>query len=330
MSAGAMKSVSGFCAESLAEQVSACNQPRQDAKATARAKTAVIHAFGQVLAGAPAAVTKSLLDTPGVAMSGGPSLVFGTERRTSAVDAALINATAAAGSETLQDAASAAYIVSLFGLCEERKKTGKEFVDALMFGAEMAVSFASTFPGSDPKAATGQFRSAVFGGIAAASRVLKLSRPRIAAALLMGGVANVGGLPAGQAGLSGLMIGLGMKNALLAAVLAEAMDETAWDGMTRSDGAAGKEAPAESAYDLLAFQSSPAANLWDQFERQAGAVLPRDQIAPLFERLETIDKVNDLATVSRLLQGRSTQNATTKIVFAPRGTHDPEETTWVP
>jgi hypothetical protein len=93
---------------------------------------------------------------------------------------------------------------------------------------------------------------------------------------------------------------------------------------------AGKNTPVESAHDLLAIQSSPDTDLWDQFERQAGAVLPRDQIAPLFERIETIDKVNDLATVSRLLQGRGTQNAATKIVFAPRGTHDPEETTWVP
>ena len=35
-----------------------------------------------------------------------------------------------------------------------------------------------------------------------------------------------------------------------------------------------------------------------------GVVLSRENIAPLFERLETIDKVKDLATVSRLLQGR--------------------------
>jgi hypothetical protein len=70
--------------------------------------------------------------------------------------------------------------------------------------------------------------------------------------------------------------------------------------------------------------------MWDQFERQTSAVLPRDSIGPLLERLETIDKVTDLASVSRLLQGRVTQAAPTKVVFAPRGAHEPEETNWVP
>ena len=285
---------------------------------------------------------KVLLDVPGVAMTGGPSLVFGTERRTGAVDAALINATAAAaGSETLRGAENAAYIVSLFGLCEERKKTGREFVDALMFGAEMSLSLPSTFSGCDPEATT-RFRSALFGSIVAATRVLNLSRPRIAAALLMGGVVKVGGLPTGQVQLSGVMIGLGMKNALLAAVLAEAMDETLCTETIRSEGAAASSHAAgispssppagktEPGYDLLAIQSPFGTDLWDQFERQAGGVLPRECVAPLFERIETIDKVNDLATVSRLLQGRGAQNAAAKIVFAPRGAHEPEETTWVP
>lgn len=330
-----MTSASDFHPENLAEEISAWNPRSPDAKALAKARTAVIQAFGQVLAGMPTAMAKSLLGTSGVAMNGGASLVFGTERRTGAADAALINATAAAADPgTSSIAASAAYIVSLFGLCEERKKTGKEFVDALMFGAEASSFFASRFSG----AAIGQFRAELFGGIVAACRVLGLSRPKIAAALLLGGSADKRAVADNR---SGLAIGLGMKHALFAAALAEAMDDASCAELIGNVAAAPHateapalslpaDVPAPSIGDLLAIQAQPEGDLWDRFERQAGAVLSRDRIAPLFERLETIDKVSDLATVSRLLQARETQMAATKIVFAPRGAHEPEETTWVP
>jgi hypothetical protein len=325
MSAGAMTSRSDLWAESLAEQISAYDPQPRDVKAVGRAKAAVIVAFGQALSGAPAAITKALLNTPGVAMTGRPSLIFGTERRTSAIDAALVNATAAAaGSEASRDAANAACIVALFGLCEERQKTGQEFLDALMFGAALASTFLAT---------AGQPSSAVFSGFVAATRVLELSPPKIAAALLMAGMANPGSSPIGEAGLSSLMVGLSLRNGLLAALLADAMDETNCTEMARSTNSpalTGDGAPAEAAHDLFAIQSPPGADLWDLFERQAGVVLPRDHIAPLFEGLETIDKVKDLATISRLLQGRGTQVAARKVVFAPRGAHEPEETNWVP
>jgi MmgE/PrpD N-terminal domain len=327
--AGAITSASGFCVENLAEQISTHNPRPLDAKALGKARTAVIQAFGQVLAGMPTAMAKSLLGASGVAINGGASLVFGTERRTSAADAALINATAAAADpETSSSAARAAYVVSLFGLCEERKKTGKEFVDALMFGAEASSSFASRFSG----AGIGELHFSLFGAIVGASRALGLSRPKIAAALQLGGFAGNRAVADNQSGLSGLANGLGMKHALFAVALAEAMDDASCAELIGNAATASRAAdtPAPNTGDLLAIQSRPGDDPWDRFERQAGAVLPRDHIAPLFERLETIDKVSDLATVSRLLQARKTQMAATKIVFAPRGAHEPEETTWVP
>ncbi|QOG22020.1 hypothetical protein FOM02_36785 [Bradyrhizobium sp. SEMIA] len=322
----------GGWAESLAERIGSYDSRRRDAKAAAKAKAAIITAFGLALSGAPAAITKALLGTSGVATSG-PALVFGTERRTSAVDAALINATAAvAGAEASRDAANAACIVTLFGLCEERGKTGQHFLDALMSAAEISPLLA---PMLSP--AGGELGYALFGGVAAAARVLELSRPKIAAALLMAGMANVDSPPAGPVGARSLMIGLSLRSGLLAALLAEALDEVSCAEMIGSEAntipspATDSGAPGEAAFDLLAVQSPPAADLWDQFEQRAGAVLPRDHIAPLFERLETIDKVSDLATVSRLLQGRGAQEeAPKKVVFAARGTHEPEETTWVP
>lgn len=308
---------------SLAERISTYDPQPRDAKALGRARAAIITAFGRTLSGAPAAVTKALLATPGVAVSGGCSLVFGTERRTSAVDAALINATAAvAGSDASPDAANGAFVVSLFGLCEERGKTGQEFVDALIAGADVSRSLALS---------AGQLGCALLGSVAAAARLLELSRPKIAAALLMASVANAGNPALEQGGAEALAVGQCLRHGLLAALLAEAMDEASCQQMIGDDQrAAGGGLPGEEALDLLTVLSPPGADLWDQFDQQAGAVLPRDDIAPLFERLETIDKVKDLAMVSRLLQGRGTRAASKKVVFAPRGTHELEETNWVP
>lgn len=331
MSINTIMSGTDVWAESLAERISAYVPRQRDARIVGRAKAAVITGFGRALSGAPATITKALLGTSGVAMTGGSSLVFGTERRTSAVDAALINAAAAvAGSEASRDAANSACIVALFGLCEERGKTGQDFLDALISGAEIVPCLP---PMLSPAAA--QLGFALFGSVAAAARVLELSRPKIVAALLMAGMANVDSPPAGQVGATSLMVGLRFRSGLLAASLAEALDEVSCAEMTRSEtraipDLAADGAPGEAVFDLLAIQSPPGADLWDQFERQASAVLPRDHIAPLFERLETIDKVKDLATVSRLLQARSAQAAPKKVVFAARGTHEPEETTWVP
>jgi MmgE/PrpD N-terminal domain len=291
-----------------------------------------MNAFGRALSGASATITKALLKTSGVATGGGSSLVFGTDRRTSAVDAALINATAAvAGSEASCDAVNAACIVALFGLCEERGKTGQEFLDALISGAEVSPRLA---PMLSPAGA--QLGPVLFGGVAAAARVLELSRAKIVAALLMAGTANVDGPPAGSDGSGALMVGLSLRSGLLAALLAEVMDDESCVEMIRSEGKAisaldvDNRAPGETAFDLLAVQTPPGVDLWDQFERQAGAILPRDHIAPLFERLETVDKVKDLATVSRLLQGRGALTEPKKVVFVPRGTYEPEETNWVP
>jgi hypothetical protein len=332
MSVSTIMSGPNAWAESLAERISAYAPRQRDAKTAGRARAAVITAFGRALAGAPATITKALLGTAGVAMSGGSSLVFGTERRTSAVDAALINAAAAvAGSDASRDAVNSACIVALFGLCEERGKTGQDFLDALISGAEIVPCLAPTL-----SPAAGQFGFALFGSVAAAARLLELSRPKIVAALQMAGMANVDCPPAGQAGATSLTVGLSFRSGLLAALLAEALDEASCAEMVRSETraisnlAADNGAPAEAAFDLLAVHSPPGADLWDQFEWQAGAVLPRDHIAPLFERLETIDKVKDLATVSRLLQARDAQAAPKKVVFAARGAHEPEETTWVP
>jgi hypothetical protein len=310
---------------SIAAQIGARRPERRDAKTMASAKSAVILAIGRTLSGSPSAVMKALLNTPGVAMPGGLSLVFGTERRTSALDAAMLNAVAAAaGSGTAIAAVHSAGVVSLFALCEARATTGEAFLDAFVFGAEMAAAY---MPADD------SLESAVFGNVVAATRLLALSPAQIAAALAL----SADGVRGAQGTPSPLAIGFGLKQGLLAALLAETMDDASCGEMAgavdstiaaHADGLA--EPTTYSLDNMPGVQLPPGADLWDQFERQASAVLPRNHIAPLFERLETIDKVTDLATVSRLLQGRGTPAPPQRIVFAPRGAHEPEETTWVP
>jgi 2-methylcitrate dehydratase PrpD len=72
--------------------------------------------------------------------------------------------------------------------------------------------------------------------------------------------------------------------------------------------------------------------LWEKFDDCARRTLPREQIAPLFERLETLDAVADLHQITQLAQVSSLHKrpAPTRVSFAPRGTEQAPETTWVP
>ena len=69
--------------------------------------------------------------------------------------------------------------------------------------------------------------------------------------------------------------------------------------------------------------------LWEKFEDCAERSLPRVQVAPLFERLETLDKAAKISDDTLLLQTRARTPAS-KVVFAKRGEHGQEETAWVP
>jgi hypothetical protein len=71
--------------------------------------------------------------------------------------------------------------------------------------------------------------------------------------------------------------------------------------------------------------------LWDKFHDCATRSLPREQIAPLFERLETLEKVIDIAQVTRLLEVSELHKAPAKkVVFVRRDAQEAPETTWVP
>jgi hypothetical protein len=66
--------------------------------------------------------------------------------------------------------------------------------------------------------------------------------------------------------------------------------------------------------------------LFDKFEACAERALARDQIAPLFERLETLEAVDDLGQVTRLLEPRVLPSEAARIACAgvPRAGELPE------
>src|SRR5581483_10044657 len=72
--------------------------------------------------------------------------------------------------------------------------------------------------------------------------------------------------------------------------------------------------------------------LWEKFSDCAAHSLPREQIAPLFDRLETLDAVSDINQVTQLAEVNTLHTGRSKgpISFAHRDEQAAPETTWVP
>jgi 2-methylcitrate dehydratase PrpD len=476
----------------LAAKICAFDKRHLTKKSIESARTCILDTIGVTLAGMPEPCTQILLKAPGVATAPGPALIFGTARRTSALDATLINGTASHAldfddfSGALGGHHSVPLVALLFALAEERGATGEEFIAAYVIGVETeirlarAVNFHHYDKGWHPTATLG-----VFGGAAAASRLLKLDQAKtamalsIAASLASGIKANFGTMT------KPLHIGQCCRNALFAALLAEGGFDAAEDvfehhqgflnvfngpgtfdinklfenwgepweieapsiglkqfpccGSThpaimmalqlrtgngvKADDIAGIEilphgrrlrhtdtpqpqTPLEAKFsvqyvvaralkdgavrlkdfegdahfepairhllDLTSARPHPdmapdakeqwgaevvvklkdgrrlsrrvdnlvgrggenpmtSHEMWDKFTDCASRSLPREQIAPLFERLETLDKVSEISQITQLLEVSELQRAAPKkVVFAPRGEQEAPETTWVP
>jgi 2-methylcitrate dehydratase PrpD len=65
--------------------------------------------------------------------------------------------------------------------------------------------------------------------------------------------------------------------------------------------------------------------LWEKFQDCARRALPKQDLLPLFERLESLDKVADVGDLMRLLAKRALPAAA-----APAGTNTLLETSWIP
>src|ERR687894_517459 len=182
----------GRIAARLAEKVCAFDASASTKRAVAQAKACILDTVGVTLAGLPEPCTQILLKTPGVATAPGPSLIFGTDRRTSALDATLINGTASHAldfddfSGVLGGHQSVPLVAMLFALGEERRASGRDVLAAYAVGVETeirlarAVNFHHYDKGWHPTATLG-----VFGAAASCSHLIGLDAPRTATALAL-------------------------------------------------------------------------------------------------------------------------------------------------
>jgi len=227
----------------LAQRVHGFEKRQLTKGAIAQAKACILDAIGVALAGHPEPCTQILLKTAGVATSPGSALIFGTARRTSALDAALVNGTASHAldfddfSGVMGGHHSVPLVSALIALAEERGGIGEDIIAAYVIGVEVEIRFARAVnfhhydKGWHPTATLG-----VFGAAAAACHLLKLDLARttmalcIAASLASGLKANFGTMT------KPLHIGQCGRNGLLAALLAEGGFDAAIDVLEHAQG----------------------------------------------------------------------------------------------
>jgi 2-methylcitrate dehydratase PrpD len=209
----------------LAEKICAFRPEHMTARALTEARTAIIDTIGCTLAGIPEPCCRILLGTPGVADAPGPALVFGTSRRTSALDGALINGTASHAldyddvSGVMGGHPSAPVTAPIFALGEQLKVSGRQALAAYVIGVETevrlarAVNFHHYDKGWHPTATLGTFGAAAAAAHLLALDVAATARALALAASLASGIkANFGTmtkpLHVGHVGRNGLFAAL--------------------------------------------------------------------------------------------------------------------------
>lgn len=213
----------------LAERIRLFGPPQLTPQAVALARKAITDTLGVTLAGSAEPCVTNLLRTPGIAEAPGPCTLFGTDRKGSALDAALVNGTASHAldyddfSQPMGGHQSVPVVAPLFALAEQRRLSGMELLRSYVVGVETeirlarAVNFHHYDKGWHPTATLG-----VFGAAAAAGYAIKLDAEQLAVALAIaasfasGVKANFGTM------VKPLHVGQCCRNGLLAALLAEA------------------------------------------------------------------------------------------------------------
>jgi len=197
-------------------------------QAISLSRTAIIDTLGVTLAGVGEPSVANLLKTPGIATAPGQSTIFGTDKKTSALDAAFINGVGSHAhdyddfSQPMGGHQSAPLVAPLFALAEERGKSGLELIHSYVVGIETeiriarAVNFHHYDLGWHPTATLG-----IFGTVAACGHIIGLSEEKmsvalgIAASLASGLKSNFGTM------VKPLHVGQSGRNGLLAVLLAE-------------------------------------------------------------------------------------------------------------
>jgi 2-methylcitrate dehydratase PrpD len=191
------------------------------------AKVGIVDTAGVTLAGSGEVDTSVELLQRVLPFSTGPSLIFGSARRTSTLDAAMINGTASHAldfddcNNTFCGHPSAPILPALFALSDEQGARGDEFLNAYVAGFEteckiaLGASLYQYTHGWHPTSTVG-----VFGAAASCARLLQLDENKtatslaIAASFASGIKANFGTMT------KPLHVGQCARNGLLAALLA--------------------------------------------------------------------------------------------------------------
>jgi 2-methylcitrate dehydratase PrpD len=193
--------------------------------ALAQARMCFVDAMGVALAGTAERACQVLRATPGVASAPGRSLLFGSRIRTSALDATLVNGTAAHAldyddfSSIMGGHHTVPLLPALLAVAEEEALPGRRVVLAYVAGVEVEIRLARALgfhhydKGWHPTSTLG-----TFGAAAAVSHLLQSTEEQtatalaIAASLASGIKANFGTmvkpLHAGQCGRNGLLAAL--------------------------------------------------------------------------------------------------------------------------
>src|SRR4051794_18305592 len=189
---------------------------------------AFVDTVGVTLAGIVDEGPRTLLRVPGVAAAPGPALILGTRRRTSVLDAALVNGTAAHALDYDDVAAalgghpSAMLVPALLPLGEMLGSSGHDLVLAYVVGFETMCRIGRSVhhhhyeKGWHPTATLG-----IFGTVAAAARLLRLPVPQTAVALGLA-ASFAGGIKANFGTMTKpLHVGHAVRNGVFAALLAQ-------------------------------------------------------------------------------------------------------------
>ena len=213
----------------LAERIHAFDTAHVTHEALGLARTAIVDTLGVTLAGAKEPCAALLLETPGIADAPGPCTIFGTNRKTSALDATFVNGTASHAldyddfSQPMGGHQSVPLVSPLMAVAEQRQLSGAQLIQSYIVGIETeirlarAVNFHHYDKGWHPTATMG-----VFGAAAAVGHLIGLDEVRlsialaIAASFASGVKANFGTM------VKPLHVGQCARNGLLAALLAEA------------------------------------------------------------------------------------------------------------
>src|SRR5580704_5932199 len=212
--------------EQIAEKIVAIRYDALPREAIHWAKAAILDTVGVTLAGAHEDCARIVADTLGG--TPGPCLIFGSDRRTGPLDAALVNGTAAHAldfddvSNSLGGHPSAPILPAIFAVAETQDCSGSDFIAAYVAGFETetrigrGVHYHHYEKGWHPTATLG-----VFGATAACCHLMGLNVAQTAQALAIA-ASQASGIKANFGTMTKpLHVGHTARNGLWAAMLAK-------------------------------------------------------------------------------------------------------------